>query len=216
MTSSIRHTSWFDPLLISLQRCLQTLSRTTVLANRPSPGAATPEATLSAIETKRSAGMMRVNHTGEVCAQALYLGQSLITQNPTLRQSFQAAAKEENDHLQWCAQRLSELNSHQSYLNSLWFVGSFFIGAMAGLIGDKWSLGFLAQTEQQVFNHLQNHLENLPLADEKSRAIIRQMQQDEAQHATHAISLGAVELPGPVKMSMRLMAKSMTAITYYF
>lgn len=215
MTAPLRKMRWFDNWLIGCQRFLSVLPGSSSTANRPSPAESLPESVLSRFDQSASAKMMRVNHAGEICAQALYWGQSLTTQDQHLRQVFTAAAQEEFDHLHWCAQRLKELNSHQSYLNPLWFCGSFLIGATAGLIGDKWSLGFLAETENQVFNHLQTHLTQLPPEDEKSRTILLQMQQEEAQHATHAMTLGAVELPSWVKGTMRLMAKCMTSVTYY-
>lgn len=153
---------------------------------------------------------MRVNHSGEVCAQALYQSQALTTRSDTVRQTMQNAANEENDHLNWCEERLYELDSHKSYLNPLWYCGSFMIGTFFGLIGDRWNLGFLAETERQVVKHLESHLEKLPADDYKSRAIVEQMQKDEANHATRAVQAGAEELPRLVKRAMALTSKIMT------
>jgi ubiquinone biosynthesis monooxygenase Coq7 len=166
-------------------------------------------------EKQHSAGLMRVNHCGEICAQALYLGQSITARSPMLKEAFNQAAAEECDHLSWCADRLRELDSHKSYLNPFWFSGSLLIGAFAGIVGDKWSLGFLAQTEQQVYRHLGDHLEKLPVSDLKSRAIVEQMQREEAQHAQTAISHGAKELPLPIQTTMRWVSGVMTTVAYY-
>jgi ubiquinone biosynthesis monooxygenase Coq7 len=182
---------------------------------RSNPSDQVPEAGLAHAERKHSAALMRVNHTGEICAQALYLGQSIAARDSRLRDSFTSAAQEEADHLRWCAQRIAELDSHTSYLDPLWFTGSFCMGVAAGLISDTWSLGFLAQTEYQVVQHLSGHLDKLPVEDQKSRAIVRQMQEDEAKHETTAFELGAQELPEFIKMGMSWTAKIMTSITYY-
>lgn len=216
-TLNPRRYRWQDFVITSAFKCIRTILELPVTnsASRPNPGDIHPHPTLSKQEQKQCAGLMRVNHTGEVCAQALYLGQSITAHTHTLRHAFNEAAQEESDHLSWCEQRLSELNSHKSYLNPLWFTGSLFIGTCAGLAGDKWSLGFLAETEQQVFKHLESHLEKLPMADEKSRAIIRQMQKEEAEHAKTAIYHGAAELPFLIKISMRWTAKIMTGLAYH-
>ena len=158
---------------------------------------------------------MRINHCGEVCAQALYQGQALTAKLPEVREKMEQAATEENDHLQWCADRLKELDSHTSFFNPFWYVSSFSIGAVAGLLGDKWSLGFVAETEYQVVRHLQSHLDELPENDKKSRAVIEQMKEDELHHATVAIEAGGAELPTPVKLAMRSMAKVMTKSVYW-
>lgn len=213
-THNPRHYSWQDLIITSVSKCIRTVLELPANA-RPNPAEAKPHHSLSSQEKKQSAGMMRVNHTGEVCAQALYLGQSFTTRNKILRNAFEEAAQEESDHLSWCAQRLIELESHKSYLNPLWFTGSLFIGTCAGLAGDKWSLGFLAETEQQVFNHLASHLEKLPINDERSRAIITQMQIEEAKHTHTAIAYGAAELPAFIKVGMQWMAKVMTKVAYY-
>jgi len=162
---------------------------------------------------QRSASLMRVNHVGEVCAQALYQGQALTSRSPEVREKMEHAAEEEVDHLNWCYQRIEELNSHTSYLNPIWYAGSFTLGIVAGLAGDKWSLGFLAETERQVVEHLQSHLERLPQEDTMSRAVVTQMAIDEAKHADMAENSGAAELPEPIKQLMRLSARVMTTLS---
>lgn len=162
---------------------------------------------------KSSASMMRVNHVGEVCAQALYQGQALTSRSNEVRLEMQKAADEEIDHLDWCFQRIEQLDSHTSYFNPLWYLGSFALGVGAGLAGDKWSLGFLAETEKQVVKHLQSHLERLPKEDIVSRAVVAQMAEDEAKHAEMAIENGAAELPKPMKDLMQLSARFMTTIS---
>ena len=154
--------------------------------------------------------MMRVNHSGEVCAQALYQAQAITARSDTVRKTMETAADEENDHLSWCEERLDELGSHKSYLNPVWYCGSFTIGTIFGLIGDSWNLGFLAETERQVVKHLESHLKKLPVDDHRSRAILKQMRNDEASHATRAVQAGAEELPTLVKRAMALTAKIMT------
>jgi ubiquinone biosynthesis monooxygenase Coq7 len=186
-----------------------------VQAGRNSPAEQKPTSELSDSEKKHIAGLMRINHTGEVCAQALYQGQALTAKLPDVRESMEHAAQEEIDHLAWCKKRLDELNSHTSYLNPLWYGLSFSIGAAAGLIGDKWSLGFVAATEDQVCQHLDNHLQQLPNKDEKSRAILQTMREDEAKHATTALNAGGAEFPSSVKTLMSAVAKVMTKTTYY-
>jgi ubiquinone biosynthesis monooxygenase Coq7 len=181
---------------------------------RRNPAEGLPE-NLSSAEKKQSGRLMRINHTGEICAQALYIGQSFTATRHELRETFSAAAQEESDHLHWCQERLQELDSHHSYLDPLWYTGSLAIGVFAGLCGDKWSLGFLAETEKQVFDHLTQHLDKLPAHDEKSRQILQQMRIDEAKHADTAVALGAHTLPLPIKFGMQCMAKVMTTVTYY-
>jgi len=161
-------------------------------------------------------GLMRVNHVGEVCAQALYSGQAFTSRNPQVVEELKEAAREETDHLAWCESRINELGGRTSILNPLWYIGSFSIGALAGAIGDKWNLGFLEETEQQVSAHLSGHLEQLPAEDLKTRAIIEQMHEDELSHAVQAQHLGAAELPAPVKTMMKLSSKVMTKTAYYF
>jgi len=177
-------------------------------AARPYPGSG-PEADLGEAERARAAALMRVNHVGEVCAQALYAGQALTAQNEQVRAELDQAAKEETDHLAWCEQRIVELGGRKSLLNPLWFGGAFALGAAAGLLGDKWNLGFLAETERQVEAHLDGHLQQLPEADAKSRAVVEQMKTDEARHAQTAVDHGGAPLPSPVKWAMRLAADVM-------
>ncbi|MAZ66064.1 MAG: demethoxyubiquinone hydroxylase family protein [Kangiellaceae bacterium] len=183
-------------------------------SNRPMPGRDIQESDMEIDERRHSAGLMRVNHTGEVCAQALYQGQALTAHQPEVKLKMEQAAIEENDHLRWCESRLEALDSHKSLLNPLWYGSSFVIGAAAGAIGDKWSLGFVAETEHQVVRHLESHLEKMSPKDTKSRAVIQQMKLDEAQHAEQAIEAGAAELPLPIKSAMTLMAKVMTTTVY--
>lgn len=167
-------------------------------------------------QERRLAGrLMRVNHAGEVCAQALYQGQALTAREPRVRSAMEQSSEEENDHLAWCAQRLTELDAHTSILNPLWYAGSFTIGAAFGAVGDKWSLGFLAETERQVVKHLERHLARLPDDDAKSRAILEQMRVDEQQHATTAVQAGAATLPDPIPRMMGLTARIMTGTAEY-
>ncbi len=205
----------FDQLLGGLDQALRTVFGPPPEAQRPSPAAALPETDLNAAQRELAARLMRINHAGEICAQALYQGQAATAQLPNVRDKMERAAAEENDHLAWTAGRLRELGSHTSYLNPLWYAGSFAIGATAGLAGDKWSLGFVAETERQVVKHLDGHLERLAPADEKSRAILEQMREDEGKHATVAIESGAAALPEPVRQLMRLMSKVMTTTAYW-
>ena len=166
-------------------------------------------------ERKHAAALMRVNHVGEICAQALYTAQAMATRNAALRAQLEQAAREETDHLAWTQSRLDELGSRPSLLNPLWYAGAFTIGLVAGRISDRVSLGFIVETERQVESHLQGHLERLPAADHASRAIVAQMKEDEAAHANHAQAQGAAELPAPVKAAMRAAAKVMTTTAHY-
>jgi 3-demethoxyubiquinol 3-hydroxylase len=208
-----------DSLIIQFDQALKTLIPGSITPQRTSPGLgqphASPASSLSAEERRHAAGLMRINHTGEVCAQALYQGQSLTAKLPDVRASMDQAAHEESDHLQWCEERLVQLDSRPSLLNPLWYAMSFGLGASAGLAGDKWSLGFVAETERQVCEHLENHLHQLPVADLPSRAILTQMKIDEAAHASHAIEAGAADLPTPVKQAMQGMASVMKKIVYH-
>ncbi|WP_348944220.1 2-polyprenyl-3-methyl-6-methoxy-1,4-benzoquinone monooxygenase [Chitinibacter sp. FCG-7] len=181
---------------------------------RPHPDRELAEAELSEAEKTHAAGLMRVNHCGEVCAQALYQGQALTAREPAAREALKQAAAEEVEHLAWTRQRLDELGSHRSLLNPLWYAGSFAMGVTAGLIGDKWNLGFLAETERQVTAHLESHLAQLPEQDAKSRAIVTQMAIDETSHAEQAIALGAAPLPMPVVKLMSATSKVMTSLSY--
>ena len=197
----------FDKGLRTLFAPAQTL--------RPVPGEAIPDASLDESQRQRSASLMRVNHSGEVCAQALYQGQALTARDTAAKQALEQAAQEETEHLAWTERRIAELGGSKSVLNPLFYAGSFAIGAMSGLLGDKWNLGFLAETERQVVRHLEGHLERLPAEDQKSRAIVEQMREDEARHATSALNHGAAELPAPVKAAMKASSKMMTETAYW-
>lgn len=211
----MRHFSFFDRLCMVADSALKTTIGIYDAKPRTSPAQDIEEAELSETEQKHAASLMRINHTGEVCAQALYQGQALTAKLPNIRQEMEQAALEEVDHLAWCSERINQLDSRESYLNPIWYATSFSIGALAGLAGDKWSLGFVAETEHQVGKHLQEHLEQLPEQDSKSRAIVAQMQTEELEHAKNAINHGAVELPAPIKLGMGLMSKVMTKSVYY-
>ena len=208
-----RRLTTFDRLLAGVGRALEANFASNPPATRPSPARA-PEFDGSDSERRRAAGLMRVNHSGEVCAQALYAGQAISCDNPLTRDKLDQAAREELDHLAWCAARLEELDSHPSRLNPLWYAGSFAMGIGAGLIGERWNLGFLQETERQVEAHLQSHLDRLPATDERSREIVRQMKVDEAEHAAMAGESGAAELPPPVRRAMRFTAGIMKALAY--
>ena len=205
----------FDQLLGSLDQAMRTVFGPPPEAQRPNPAAAISETDLDAAQRELAARLMRINHAGEICAQALYQGQALTAQLPNVRDKMEQAAAEENDHLAWTAERLRELGAHTSYLNPLWYAGSFAIGATAGLAGDRWSLGFVAETERQVVKHLDGHLKRLAPADGKSRAILEQMREDEGRHATVALEAGAAALPEPVRQAMRLMSRVMTTTAYW-
>lgn len=181
---------------------------------RPVPGAALPDGSLDALQRSHVVGLMRVNHCGEICAQALYQGQALTSRDPAIKDALRQAADEETEHLAWTEQRIAELGGRKSFLNPLWYLGSLGLGLVAGAIGDKWNLGFLAETERQVEAHLDGHLLSLPDQDGRSRAIVDQMRLDEIQHAETAIQHGAAELPGLVKAAMRGFAKVMTGVAY--
>lgn len=182
---------------------------------RPLPGKNMPDAELSAEEKRHAASLMRINHSGEVCAQALYQGQALTARNPEVKAALDQAAWEETEHLNWTETRIAELGGRTSLLNPIWYTGSLALGALAGSLGDKWNLGFLAETERQVERHLDSHLGLLPQQDEKSRAILEQMKNDEIQHATTALEHGGAELPLPVKAAMKASSKIMTSTTYW-
>jgi ubiquinone biosynthesis monooxygenase Coq7 len=202
-----------DRLILGFDRTLRTLAGTAT-SSRPVPGAALPASELTAEETRHAAGLMRVNHTGEVCAQALYAAQALVARNPDIRARFASAAREEEDHLAWTQTRLAELNDRVSYLNPLWFAGSFAIGVAAGLAGDRVNLGFVVETERQVEEHLTGHIDELPDADAKSRAIVTMMRDDESRHGAMAQEAGAMELPLPARELMRVAASVMKAVAY--
>ena len=203
-----------DRLLLQADSALRTLLPFSGQPARQSPAQSQTEAPLSAREAAHVAGLMRINHTGEVCAQALYQGQALTARLPKVREAMEHAAEEEVDHLVWCEKRIRELGSQPSLLNPLFYGLSFGVGAVAGLISDKVSLGFVAETEDQVCKHLDEHLQQLPAADQKSRAILQQMRVDEERHASNAIDAGAMRFPTPVKLGMTLLAKVMTKSTY--
>ncbi len=202
-----------DSAICAFDRTLRTMSNVAT-ASRPNPAVGVAEPGLTEQEKTHSAGLMRVNHVGEVCAQALYAAQSAFAKTPLTREQFQMAGEEEVDHLAWTADRLQELGSRTSLLNPLWYAGSFALGAVAAKLGDPVSLGFVVETERQVEAHLDRHLEELPPNDLRSRAIVTQMRDDEVAHAEAAAQLGAAELPLPVKKVMEVMAKVMTTAAY--
>ena len=207
--------SFVDRLIVQADRALRTLAGASDLtAERPSPATTLYETELNEQEKRHAAGLMRVNHAGEVCAQALYQGQALTAKLPDVRAEMEKAAAEEVDHLVWCQQRLDELGSHTSYLNPLWYGLSFAIGAGAGLVSDRVSLGFVAATEDQVCRHLNSHLAKLPEQDARSRAVVEQMLEDEARHADAALAAGGMDFPAPVKVMMTLVSKAMTFSSY--
>jgi len=202
-----------DCIIVEFDKGLRTLL-SEAHSVRPYPDANVAEAPLSEAEKRHAAALMRVNHSGEICAQALYQGQALTARDPKVQQRLQHAAQEETEHLAWTSHRVHELGGHLSVLNPLWYTGSLALGAFAGLLGDKWNLGFLSETEQQVGAHLQSHLSRLPQQDEKSRVIVSQMYTDEIGHADMAVELGGVELPNPVPMLMKLNGRVMTSLVY--
>ncbi len=203
-----------DRLIIEFDKGLRTLFSPSG-SLRPHPDHNMMDAELSEQERQHTAALMRINHTGEICAQALYQGQSLTARDPQIQQKLQQAAQEETEHLAWTSQRVKELGGRLSLLNPLWYTGSLAIGATFGLLGDRWNLGFLAETERKVGEHLQSHLNKLPPQDEKSRAIVLQMYEDETGHAHMAMELGGSQLPLPVRMWMSVNGKLMTHTTYW-
>jgi 3-demethoxyubiquinol 3-hydroxylase len=202
-----------DHLIIGFDRALRTLSGTAT-TSRPVPGAGLPEPELAPAERRHAAGLMRVNHTGEVCAQALYAAQALVARDAAVRARFSGAAREEEEHLAWTQSRLAELNDRPSLLNPLWYAGSFAIGVAAGLVGDRVNLGFVVETERQVEEHLTGHLDQLPQSDVRSRAIVGAMRDDEARHGAMAQEAGAFPLPPPARELMRVTAAAMKAVAY--
>src|SRR4051812_25212589 len=203
-----------DKIIIHFDRALRTL-RAGATSVRPLPGGPIGEGNLSESDKRNAAALMRVNHAGEICAQALYQGQALTARDPVVQQALKSAAIEETEHLAWTGQRINELNGKASVLNPMLYASSFMIGAVCGLLGDKWNLGFLAETEAQVERHLESHLDRLPIADHRSRAILDQMKRDEAQHARTAVRHGADKLPLPARHIMRAASKLMTRATYW-
>jgi len=209
-----RHFSPIDRAINIMDQALRLASGLAPEPARPNPAGKIAEADMDDDTRKHVAGLMRINHSGEICAQALYAGQAATTRNEEVKQEMNAAALDEIDHLAWCQQRLDELDSKTSVLNPLWYAGSFAIGAIAGIAGDGWSLGFLKETEIQVEAHLEDHLEQLPADDKRSHAILDQMKTDEARHAEMAAKAGAYELPQPVKELMAFTSKIMKALAY--
>ena len=205
-----------DRLIVEFDKGLKTLTAN-AHSVRPHPDHNINQTSedLSNEEKRHAASLMRINHCGEVCAQALYNGQALTAKNPATIKALEQASKEETEHLAWCEKRIQELGGHTSFLNPIWYASSFTLGAIAGALGDQWNLGFLAETERQVGKHLDHHLETLPSNDTKSRAILEQMKIDEAEHAKTAVHLGAAELPAPIKAAMQTMSKVMTKTTYH-
>jgi len=203
-----------DDLITAFDKGLRTVFAP-AQSLRPLPGEELAEAEMTADQRAHAAALMRVNHSGEICAQALYQGQALTARNPRAKAALERAAQEETEHLAWTERRIGELGGRKSLLNPAFYAGSFAIGALAGLLGDRWNLGFLAETERQVVKHLEGHLQRLPAADEKSRAVLEQMKEDEARHATSAMTHGGGELPEAAKLGMRLSSKVMTETAYW-
>ncbi|MFV1973894.1 MAG: 2-polyprenyl-3-methyl-6-methoxy-1,4-benzoquinone monooxygenase [Thiohalobacterales bacterium] len=209
-----RNRNFTDHCIEQLDQAVRTVFGEPSGSGRSNPAEPLQDDEFTATGQADSSCLMRVNHAGEVCAQALYQGQALTARNRAVRDRMQQAADEENDHLSWCRQRIGELGGHTSLLNPVWYTGSFLLGAATGLLGDKWSLGFLAETEQQVVKHLEGHLQRLPDNDNKSRAILEQMKTDEAKHRETAINSGGTELPEPARKAMALMSRVMTTMAY--
>ena len=209
-----RNISPIDNLVLQADAALRTIVGKPAVSGRPYPATGCAEADLSIAEKKHAGGLMRVNHSGEVSAQGLYQGQALTARLPEVRDKMEQAAIEENDHLAWCEQRLNDLDTHKSLLNPVWYTGSFLIGATAGMLGDKWSLGFVAETEHQVVRHLDEHLKSIAEDDQCSRAVLQQMKIDEAKHATTALQYGGARLAKPVQKLMAIMSKVMTSTAY--
>lgn len=203
----------FDRWIVEFDRFLRTVAAPAG-TTRPIPGGGVPEANMTEPERELVVGLMRVNHSGEVCAQALYQGQAVTCRQTELREALRQAADEEVEHLAWTERRIRELGGRTSFLNPLWYLGSLSLGVLAGILGDKWNLGFLAETERQVEAHLDGHLRRLPEADLRSRLIVEQMRSDERAHADMAMELGATELPAVVRSGMKATARVMTGLAY--
>jgi ubiquinone biosynthesis monooxygenase Coq7 len=210
-----REYSPIDRVLMNLDQAVRTVFGRPQTTERPNPAAGIADSALSDRERGHVARLMRINHTGEVCAQALYHGQALTARMPDVQRAMERSAREENDHLDWCDTRIEELGDRKSFLNPLWYAGSFTLGALAGLAGDKWSLGFVVETERQVESHLDEHLAEIPPADHKTRAVLEEMKADEIHHADLARAAGAASLPGPIKLAMNLTSKIMTRSVYW-
>ncbi len=211
----MRHYTPLDRLMMHLDVGVRTVLGKPILTERPNPADGQPEAELSEADRQLAGRLMRINHAGEVSAQGLYEGQALTAKLPEVREKMERAALEENDHLEWCERRAKEMGTHVSYLNPVWYAGSLAIGALAGLAGDKWSLGFVVETERQVIKHLDEHIDRLPPHDQKTRAVLEQMKEDEAHHATIALHAGGAALPPPVKLVMKVTSKVMTKTAYW-
>lgn len=210
-----RDYSSLDRFIHGLDQALHTSLGPAAPPSRPNPATVQPETQLSTSEHALIGRLMRINHTGEVCAQALYHGQALTANLATVRDRMKQAAVEENDHLAWTEERIREVGTHTSFLAPFWYAGSFALGALAGIAGDRWSLGFVVETEHQVVRHLDKHLARLPQRDSKSRAILEHMRIDETQHATAALAAGGASLPRPIRKLMAMAAKLMTRTTYW-
>jgi ubiquinone biosynthesis monooxygenase Coq7 len=215
MTTDPSRLGLLDRLIVEIDRGLRTVAAANVAA-RPNPAGASPESVTEPAARRHAAGLMRVNHAGEIAAQALYHGQALTARNGRVRDSLLQAARDETDHLAWCEQRVRELDSRTSLLAPVWYAGSFAIGALAGLAGDRTSLGFVAETEKQVIEHLESHLHELPPDDERSRRIVEHMQADEERHGCEARDAGGRDLPRPIRELMRRTARVMTFTAYRF
>jgi ubiquinone biosynthesis monooxygenase Coq7 len=210
-----RKLSPLDRLLASANNALRTVAAPAGHSARENPAANIIDADLDAQQKRHAAGLMRINHAGEVAAQALYQGHAAVARDKNIEAQMQHAADEEFDHLAWCEQRIQELGEDVSKLSPFWYAGAFAIGAASGVLGDKWSLGFIAETERQVCAHLDTHLDNLPAEDAKSRAIVEQMRDEEEEHGENAIDAGAADLPAPVRRLMQMTAKVMTKTAYW-
>ncbi|ENO94360.1 ubiquinone biosynthesis protein [Thauera sp. 28] len=202
-----------DRAIIEFDKALRTVLAP-ARSVRPVPDEGVPDAMLDDAERRHAAALMRINHVGEICAQALYQGQAMMSRDPAIRDTLRQASQEETEHLAWTERRIAELGGRKSLLNPVWYGGALALGLLAGRFGDRWNLGFLAETERQVERHLKGHLETLPADDARSRAIVEQMKVDEAEHADMAVRLGAHELPAPVKGAMKFAARLMTTVTY--
>ncbi len=217
MTNKMRALNQADRVIQHIDQTLSFLcNRQSNQLQRPNPAISYPEAKLLPQQIKNTIGLMRVNHSGEIAAQGLYQGQALTAKLVGTREHMEKAALEEIDHLTWCYQRLTELGGRSSYLDPIWYLGALLMGAGAGLIGDHWSLGFIAETERQVSAHLENHLSQLAQSDQKTQSILLQMKEDEERHAQHALESGGNKLPQPIKFLMRLASKLMVTTAYYF
>lgn len=212
---NIRELSAIDRILAGADNALRTIAAPAGRPARDNPASSIKEPTLSAAQKSHAAGLMRVNHAGEVAAQALYKGHATVARDKDVEQQMQRAAAEEFDHLAWCEQRIRELGEQPSRLSPIWYAGAYAIGAASGTLGDKWSLGFIAETERQVCAHLDSHLDGLPEEDARSRAIVEQMRDEEAEHGENAVAAGAAELPEAIRNLMRLTAKVMTKTAYW-